>query len=469
MGKKGLMMKLQKIVSLNPGNNYEIVGEITVSSNDEINAKVAMARKAQPTWATLAIKKRIELLENLYNAFVQRKHDIASLAAQEMGMPISVSKAIDIEAGLQYMRGYLDYAEQWLAPEILFENDTEIHYLYFEPRGVMGISIPWNFPFCNFVWGVIQNLVVGNVVVFKHSEECPLTGKLLEDIVACVALPNGVFNEIYGDGSGAGEYLMNNAIDGIYFTGSTNVGKHLYQVAAKKFIPAMLELGGSAPGIVFDDADLATAVESIYFNRFVNSGQTCDGLKRLIVHRNHVETVIKQLKELLATKKIGNPEDPATDIGPLVAERQLLFIEEQVADARSKGASVVTGAKRSDGLLGAYYEPTILTDITFDMRVWKEEVFGPVLPIVTFEHEDEAIALANDTAYGLGAYVYTKNKERALRVGMLIQAGNISVNATNYIIPQDPFGGYKNSGLGREHGKQGLRELCSSKVIALKK
>lgn len=462
-------MKLQKIVSLNPGKNYEVVGEIPVSTIDEINKKVSQAHDAKQSWANLDVKKRLELLEDIYNEFVQRKNEIGSLATLEMGMPASVRTIIDIDAGLHYMRGYLDLAEDWLKPDIVFEDEDEIHHLFFEPRGVIAVSSPWNYPFCNFIWGVIPNLVVGNTVVFKHSEECPLTGKLLEDIMLSKNLPAGVFNEIYGDGSSVGDYLMNSVIDGIHFTGSTGAGKHLYQVAAKNFIPALLELGGSGPGIVFDDANLSSTIESIYWNRFVNSGQTCDGLKRLIVHHTLFDKVISQLKELLATKKIGDPQDPSVDIGPLVAERQCLLIEEQVADARDKGAKIICGGKRPHGLLGAYFQPTILTNITADMRVWKEEVFGPVLPIVSFESDEQAIALANDTTYGLGAYVYTNNKQRALDISKRIQTGNISVNAANYNRVQDPFGGYKNSGIGRENGKQGLRELCFSKLIALKK
>lgn len=331
----------------------------------------------------------------------------------------------------------------------------------------MGVSIPWNYPFCNFVWGVIQNLVVGNTVVFKHSEECSLTGTLLEDIVT-QHVPQGVCSAAHGDGT-VGDHLMNSALDGIFFTGSTAVGKYLYQVAAKKFIPAMLELGGSAPGIVFEDANIPMAVESIYFNRFVNSGQTCDGLKRLIVHTRCADTVITELKKLLLAKKIGNPEDPTIDIGPLAAQRQLEALEEQVADALQQGAQLVTGGRRPAHLQGAYYEPTMVTNITPAMRVWREEIFGPVLPVVTFETDEQAIALANDTLYGLGAYVYTADQQRALSVSRQLQTGNVSVNAASYTQPTDPFGGYKYSGLGREHGRQGLRELCTSKVIALKK
>ncbi len=463
-------MKLQKLISVNPGKNYEKLGEVAISSRAEINHKVVQARQAQPAWAQLDVTQRVKILDNLYTAFKQKQDRIASIVAQEIGMPVTVCKQMDVDAGLQYMRGYLDNAQEWLKPEVTFENEKELHYLIFEAYGVAAVSVPWNYPFCNFIWGVIQNLVVGNTVIFKHSEECALTGLLLDEIIDSCKLPIGIFNQVYGDGSDVGDYIMNRDIDLIYFTGSTGVGRHLYQVAAQKLIPAILELGGSAAGIVFEDVNIKDTVESIYYYRFMNSGQTCDALKRLIVHRSVFDTVISQLKELITTKKIGNPEQSTTDIGPLVAERQLISIEDQVKDAVQKGATVITGGKRPAGLLGAYYEPTILTGITFDMEVWKEEVFGPVLPVVPFDTENEAIALANSSQYGLGGYVYTNNKDRALRVSNLLQTGNVSINGTNYVIAQDPFGGYKkSSGVGREHGKKGLREFCNSKLIAMKK
>lgn len=462
-------MKYQKIISLNPSKNYEVIGEIDPSTHHEIDAKIINARKAQPAWSRLTVGERIALLQKLSQQFIARKNDIRSIIAQEMGMPIAVCDQIDIDLGLRFMQGYLDFAEQWLAPEITYETEEEIHTLFFEPRGVAGISLPWNYPFSIFIWGVMQNLIVGNTVVFKHSEECPLTGKLLEEIMQSANLPDGVFNAVYGDGRDIGEYLMRSAIDLIWFTGSTGVGKHLNQIAAEKLIPGILELGGSAAGIVFEDADIQMTIESIYFNRFVNSGQTCDGLKRLMVHHTIFDAVVQGLKDLILTKKVGPAQDASTDIGPLAAERQLVSLEQQVGDALQKGAQIIIGGKRPAHLQGAYYEPTILTHITFDMDVWKEEVFGPVLPIISFDSEDEAIALANDSQYGLGGYIYTQNKERALRVSRCLQTGNISINAASYVIPQDPFGGYKNSGLGREHGKEGLRELCSLKLVALKK
>lgn len=461
-------MNSKKIVSLNPSKNYELIGEIDPSTRQEIDQAIINAHKAQPAWSRLSVSERVAFLERTYQGFIQRRDDIRSIIAQEMGMPVTIVN-YEIDAGLRYLRGYLDYAQEWLAPEVVYEDSHEIHYLYCEPRGVAGASAPWNYPFSNFIWAVMQNLVVGNTVVFKHSEECIFTSKLFDEIMRNAQLPQGVFTTIYGTGIEAGDYLMNSNIDLIWFTGSTGVGKHIYQVAAKKLIPAVLELGGSAPGIVFEDADLATTIESIYISRFVNSGQTCDALKRLIVHESLFDTVVNALKQVVASKKVGPADDPTTDIGPLVAERQVIALEDQVNDALEKGAKVIIGAQRPNGLQGAYYAPTILTQITPDMKVWKEEVFGPVLPIVSFTTEQQAIALANDTIYGLGGYVYTQNSKRALEVSKALQTGNVSVNAANYVIPQDPFGGYKQSGIGREHGKSGLRELTSVKVIAMKR
>lgn len=459
----------EKIISLNPSKNFEVIGQINISKNNEIDNKISKAKEAFKKWKDLGFKGRNEYLEKLYLEFKKRKKEIVSMVAREMGFSVSTNSIYDFDMGLRYFRGYLDNVEQWLSTQIIYEDANEIHYQILEPIGVVGISIPWNYPFCNFVWAVIQNLVVGNTIVFKHSENSALTGKLLEDITQSINLPDGVFNEVYGNGSDAGEYLMNSDIDYIYFTGSTAVGKHLYQVAAKNFVPIMLELGGSAAGIVFEDADLNETFESVYINRFINNGQTCDGLKRLIVQNKIFDEVVVCLKKILENKKIGDAENEKTDLGPLVNERQLNRLEDQVQDAISKGAKIVTGGKRPHNLKGAYYEPTILTNIKFDMKVWKEEVFGPVLPIVSFDSLQEAINLANDTIYGLGGYIYTKDKARAFSVANKLKTGNININNSNYNVPNDPFGGYKNSGIGREHGKIGFIELCNKKVIAYKK
>jgi succinate-semialdehyde dehydrogenase/glutarate-semialdehyde dehydrogenase len=274
---------------------------------------------------------------------------------------------------------------------------------------------------------------------------------------------------VYGAGE-EGWSLVNDNINAIGFTGSTKVGKMLYKLAGEKFIKSVMELGGSAPGVIFEDADMDTAVENVCQNRLVCQGQACDGLKRAIVHESRVEEFVEKMKAVFDSKVIGNAEDPNTQTGPLVAKRQLELLEAQVNDALAQGAQVITGgASLEKELGGAFYKPTLLRNVTSNMRVWQEEVFGPVLPIVTFKTEEEAIALANDTQYGLGSYVHTADADRGARVASAIQAGMVSINGVNYLMPFDPFGGYKNSGFGREHGKYGFHELTQIKVVAKNK
>jgi succinate-semialdehyde dehydrogenase/glutarate-semialdehyde dehydrogenase len=462
------MGKSDKIItSTNPGKNYEILGQVEASFEDEVVEKVKKAKQALAGWKDLGIDGRVELLRGITEEIKKRKEEIAQLVTKEMGRPIVYSR-MEVDEALDYFHWYLNNTSKYLCPEISFEDDQNIQKVFYEPIGVAAVISSWNFPITNFVWGVAQNLVVGNTVVFKHSEEVPLCGKLIEEIVNNAHLPEGVFSEVYGD-SKVGDCLVHQDVNLFWFTGSTKVGKYLYQVAAEKFIKVLLELGGSAPGIVFEDVDVDTILDRIYTKKFSNCGQVCSGLKRLIVHESKFDEVVEKLKSVLESKKLGNPEDDGTDLGPLVARQQLDLIEEQVKNATDKGARVITGGKEPEGLEGAYYEPTILINITNNMRVWQEEVFGPVLPIISFKTEEEAIRLANDTRYGLGSYVFTRDKERALRIASYIQSGIVAINNALYMTPSSPFGGFKDSGIGKEHGKYGLRELSQIKVVLMEK
>ena len=459
---------MAKIISTNPSKNYEVIGEVEVASEKEIIDKVKKAREATEFWSELTVKERCVYLEKVYQKFDERREEMGKLIATEMGMPISVIDAMEVGSGLEYFKWYLENSEQSLAPDVTHEDETQKHTVYYEPMGVAAVIAPWNFPFSNFIWAAIPNLVAGNTVIFKHSEECPLFGKMIEEIFEQAKFPDGVFSEIYGDGK-VGDFLVHQDIDLISFTGSTKVGQHLYQVAAEKFIPVRLELGGSAPGIVFEDVNLDKVIESIYFNRFYNSGQVCDGLKRLIVHESKFGETVKKLSEILEKKKVGDPTDQTTDIGPLVAKRQVDLLTSQIDDSVKQGAKIAFKSKMSADLKGAFYAPIILTNIKTDMRVWKEEVFGPVLPIITFKTEEEAITLANDTDYGLGGYLFTEDKEKADRVAKKIKTGMISVNNTMYLNPADPWGGFKKSSVGRGNGKFGLREVSQIKIVATEK
>ena len=455
---------MTKLVSTNPSKAYENIGEVDISSDVEIEKKVKLANNAKLGWKELGVKKRIELLRPIYEEFKSRKNEFPLLMTKEMGKPIQESKSC--YAGfLEEFKWFLDNGEKALKDEITFEDDKSLHKIVYEPWGVAAVITPWNFPFGMFMWGTIPNLIAGNTVVFKISEECSLTGKLIEKVMNSKNLPDRVFAEVYGDGK-VGQKLTESDISLIWFTGSTKVGKSLYQIASRKFIKVVLEMGGSSPGIVFEDVHVSDIISEIYSARFYNCGQVCDAVKRVIVHESIFDEVVEKLKDEVEKKTIGDPTYPKTEIGSLVAKRQLDLLEIQVKDALDNGAKIITGAKKPQNLNGAFYEPTILTNIKKDMKVWKEEVFGPVLPIIAFKTEEEAIQLANDTPYGLGSKVFSTNIERARRVASKIEAGTVEINHGSRWLPCNPFGGYKLSGMGREHGTIGFRELCQIKVIS---
>jgi len=456
-----------KIVSTNPGRNYEVIGEVEAASETEVTEAVARARKAQPQWSALSLQQRCDKIRSFLKVCEASLEDIAQTMSKEMGKPIAASRD-SITQTFSEFEDYMQQAEAALAPSVVFENETEKHIQTFEPRGVIAAITPWNFPFNNISFQLGQALIAGNTMVVKPSEEIALFTELIARFVGESDLPEGVLTPIVGDGS-VGETLVAQDVDMILFTGSTKTGQHITKLASERSIPVLTEMGGSAPGIVFEDADVKKIIDMLTMARFDNTGQYCDGLKRAIVHKCKFDEVIKALQQYATNTKVGDPLEDDTKLGPLVAKRQLDKLEEQVADAVEKGATVVVGGKQPEGLQGAYYEVTVLTDITTDMRVWHEEVFGPVLPVVTFETEEEAVRLANDTEYGLGAYVFTEDIAKYRRVARQIQAGNIAHNNAWYFSPKTPFGGYKNSGNGRSQGTVGFHEVCQIKVIAEEK
>lgn len=455
------------ITSTNPSQGYKKIGTVESSTPDQVQQAVVEARSAQAGWAALSQKQRNAQLQSFIDLVKQEQEPLALLASQEMGMPITETRE-DIDYSIGYFEWYLEHATEHLVPEITYQDDKELHTVVKEPIGVAAIIIAWNFAMSNFVWKTGQHLVAGNAVVVKHSEEVALFGKKLEELFAESEVLDGVVQFVHGAGD-VGQTLVEQDVDMICFKGSTGVGKQLYKVAAEKFIPAVMELGGSAPGVVFADADLDTVIESTIFNRFANCGQICDGLKRLIVHESRYDQVVAKLIEAVAKLKIGDATDDSTQIGPLVAERQLLALEEQVADAIKKGAKVEVGGQRPPKLDGAYYQPTILTNISTEMKVWKEEVFGPVLPVVSFSSYDEAIKLANDTEYGLGGYIFTQDAELFQKAAAAIKTGMIAQNGVSYVRECNPFGGTKESGLGRENGKYGFEDVTQIKIISQQK
>ena len=458
-----------KLISTNPARNYIPLGKVNVSSDEDIENKVRMATQMREFWRNFDIKKRKQILLTVLENFKLHKKELANLITKEIGKPIKESNQEFDTFFLQAYEWFLSNCEKSLQANITYDDGKFVNTITYEPYGVAAVIMPWNFPLEMFVWGVIPNLLVGNTVVMKHSEYCPLTAEVIESIMYKSEIPHGVFNMVFGDGR-VGERLVNSDIDLLWFTGSSKTGKHLFNIVGNKprFIKSIMELGGSNPGIIFDDAEIDRYIDFIVMKRFLNCGQACNALKRLIVHRSIFDETVKKLTDKVKKIKIGDPADINTDMGSLVSKTQLDTVIKQVGESISNGAKIVIGGKQPENLQGAYYLPTILIDVNTNMAIWKEEVFGPVLPVVQFQTEEEAIKLANNTKYGLGTHIFTKDKSRFERLSAQIQSGMIRFNDS----PQDyssPFGGFKMSGIGREHGMIGFQELTQIKVISVEK
>jgi acyl-CoA reductase-like NAD-dependent aldehyde dehydrogenase len=459
------MLTANAVRSINPATE-EVLGEVAISTPEQIQESVAAARKAAPAWRALGAAGRVEVLRRLYDDFAAHREELATLISKEMGRPIEGSRK-SIDAPLATMKWNLDHAVENLAPETTFENEKQLHQIYYEPYGVFGVIAPWNYPLSNFVMTALQPLIAGNTVVYKASEEVPLFGKALNEAFARAKVPAGVFGQVFGGGE-VGEALVR-AVDHVHFTGSTAVGQKLYKIAAERFIPITLELGGSDAGIVFEDADIDRMIEPIFWAKFVNSGQRCCSLKRLYVHQSRYQELVAKLSDYMRKQKIGDPLDTSTKLGPMVSDKQKKLIAAQVDDAKAKGAKILAGEDIKVPAVGAYYPPLLVANLKPDMRASCEELFGPVLPIIPFADEAEAVRLANASEYGLSAFVYTEDRQRYARVAAQLEAGSIAHNGVDYFQAWNPFGGYKHSGLGRSGGKAGLQSCCQIKVITTEK
>lgn len=455
------------IASTNPSDSYSLLWTIEASSIEEITVKLAIARDAFKSWKTISVEDRVQTLRALYHRFVQEKENLAESISSEMGMPIRLARE-EVLMGLTYFLWYLDNAEKYLMPEVTFEDKNQLHMIEYEAKWIVAAITPWNYPFSLFVWACIQPLLAGNCVIWKISKEVILTGKRIGNIISSSSLPLWVWTEVYGDGT-VGDLLTDGDIDMITFTGSTAVGKRLWDKAHARWISVVMELGGSAPGIIAPDADIDAVLETISFMRFSNSGQMCDGLKRLIVHTSRYDEIVEKLSAKILSKKIGNASDDTVDIWPLVSEKQKEIAEKQLNDALGWGATILAENTPEKSLEWAYFPLILLGGITRDMLVWTEEVFAPILPITSYKTMEEAIALANDTPYGLGAYVFTENHDLFHAIAREIKSGMVQMNNVNYCIPSNPFGGYKASGIGREHGRWGFHEFVNVKVMSMSK
>jgi succinate-semialdehyde dehydrogenase/glutarate-semialdehyde dehydrogenase len=345
---------------------------------------------------------------------------------------------------------------------------TKKGYLLREPHGVIGIISPWNYPFSIPTTECLAALAIGNAVILKPSELTPLCALRLQTMVRQAGVPDGLFEVAVGDGS-AGEALIASTqrVDKIVFTGSVRTGKQVAQAAAAKLIPVVLELGGKDPMIVLDDADVEVASSAAVWGAFVNAGQTCLSVERCYVHRSILQQFLAVCAEKTGRLRVGDGSRPDIEVGPMIHERQLAVVEEHVTDAVARGAKVLAGGKRLNDLGPNFYAPTVITDVDHSMSLMRDETFGPVLPVMGFDSDDQAVQLANDSEFGLAASIWTRDRARGEALARRIQAGTVMVNdcLTGFAISEAPHGGVKSSGIGRTHGRMGLEEMVRVKYV----
>jgi len=396
--------------------------------------------------------------------------EIAFLISRETGKPVAEAISLELTPSLDLMQYFARKAASLLSPRRIaigqYWTMGRSSYEIYKPLGVVGIISPWNFPWATPLDEVVMALMAGNVVVLKPSELTPLTGLKIKDVLGRAGLPDGVLEVITGDGS-TGAALVGAGVDKIMFTGSVATGRRVAEAAAKYLIPVVLELGGKDPMIVLDDAHIENAARAAVFGAFANCGQSCSSVERCYVHESIAELFIAQVVRETQRLHQATGTEKAVDVGSMSSERQLLVVERHVNQAIDNGAIALVGGERLRERSGPFYPPTVLTKVNHKMDVMREETFGPVLPIMNFRTEEEAVQLANDSQFGLTASVWTNNIARGQRLAARIDAGTVMINEVFYThgIAQTPWGGRKQSGLGRTHGTAGLLELVHPQHI----
>src|SRR5882724_515891 len=459
----------RKVVSTNPATG-EVLRELDCATDAEVQVAVGRARTAQPAWAALGVRKRVAILREFQRVLQEKKSEAARLITREAGKPYAESLLMEVLVVLDAARFLIENAATFLRDEPVPHGSVAMKaktgWLLREPHGVIGIVSPWNYPFSIPAVEALAALVTGNAVVLKPSEFTSLVARGLEAFLHTAGVPEAVFQVVVGDGA-TGAALLNSEIDKLVFTGSVATGKRIAQAAASRMLPVVLELGGKDPMLVLDDADVEVASNGAVWGAFVNAGQACLSVERCYVHRSLYQPFLDACVRKTLQLRVGNGLDPETDVGPMIHERQLQNVESQVEDARFHGARVLVGANRLPALGPNFYAPTVLADVTPAMRIMREETFGPVLPVMPFDSDEDAIRLANQSEYGLAASVWTRDRARGEATARRIQAGSVMMNdaLSCFGISEAPHGGVKASGTGRSHGRLGLEEMVRIKYL----
>ena len=464
-----LQIVARKLAPVNPATG-EILRELECAGEEEVQAVVKRARAAQAGWAEMGLRRRIAVLRDFQEGLYIKKSEIAAAITREVGKPLVEALVTEVLVVLDAARFLIDNAWGLLRDEPVPHGNlvTKLKsgWLVREPHGVIGIISPWNYPFSIPATETLAALVAGNAVVLKPSELTPLVALELAALLHAAGVPEDVFQVVVGEGP-VGAALLRSPIDKLVFTGSVATGKRIAAAAAERLLPVVLELGGKDPMLVLDDADVDVASSAAVWGAFVNAGQACLSVERCYVHRSLYESFAKACAEKTKQLRAGNGMDAHTDVGPMIQERQVRIVEAHVEDAKARGARVLAGGKRLPELGVNFYAPTVLADVTHDMRIMREETFGPVLPVMACESDDEAVRLANDSEYGLAASVWTRDGKRGERLARRIHAGTVMVNdvISCFGISEAPHGGVKASGVGRTHGRFGLDEMVRVKYL----
>ena len=455
----------RETIDVHNAGTGEVMGKVPAGTEKDIDAAVAGARAAFEGWSATPPAKRAEYLQKISDGLKARAAELGSTIAQEVGMPIKLAGRI--QAGLP-IANFANYSK--ILSSYSFEPKTGNSLVVREPVGVVGAITPWNYPLHQIALKVAPALAAGCTVVLKPSEIAPFNAFILAEVVEAAGLPKGVFNLVTGFGPAAGEALVKHPqVDMISFTGSTRAGKRISEVAAQTVKRVALELGGKSASVILDDADLAAAVKGTVNGCYLNSGQTCTALTRMLVPASKYDEAAKLAAETAKGFTLGDPMLEATRLGPLSSQMQLDRVRDYIRKGVAEGAELLTGgADKPEGSPGGYFvKPTVFGKVKNSMAIAQEEIFGPVLSIIAYKDEEEAIRIANDTPYGLAGAVWSGDEARAQKVARRIRAGQVDVNGGAFNM-NAPFGGFKQSGHGREAGVYGLEEFLEYKSLQLK-
>ncbi len=450
---------------INPSKGT-VVGHVPKMGAVETRAAIDAAEKAFPAWRAKTAKERALLLRNWYNLILENIDDLAALMTTEQGKPLAEAKG-ELVYAANFVEWFAEEAKRTYGDVIPASVASQRIFVIKQPVGVVGAITPWNFPSSMITRKCAPALAAGCTLVLKPAEATPFSAFALAELAEKAGIPAGVLNILTGDPVAIGkEMTANPKVRIITFTGSTRVGKLLMAQSGSTVKKICLELGGSAPLIVFSDADPQMALEGLMLSKFRNSGQTCICADRIFVESSIYDEFAEQIVKRVRALKVADGFDPEAKLGPLINEAAVEKVEAHISDAVAKGARILCGGKRHP-LGKTFFEPTVLTHVKPNMRIAREETFGPVVPLIAFNTEQEAITMANDTEYGLASYLFSRNIDRVIRVSEQLEFGMVSVNGGIFSSEVSPFGGIKESGLGREGSKYGIDEYLEMKTIIL--